>query len=693
MLQPRLVIRIATSFALCGLVVASYAAVTPAPEKPKSELGALKFRLLGPAISGRVDRVAGVPGDPLTYYAAFSQGGVWKSENGGHDWKPVFDDQPTNSIGSIAVAASDPNVVYVGSGEANIRGNVALGTGIFKSVDAGKTWNQVWKGRGQIGTMAIDPKNSDIALAAVLGSPFGPGKERGVYRTTDGGKSWQQVLYVDERTGASDVAFDPNNSHILYAGMWQAQRLPWTLTSGGPGSGLYRSTDGGETWHRLKGKGLPEGEWGKVGVRVAPSNSNIVYALIEAKDGGMFRSTDGGDSWEHVSAARVVRQRAWYYTCMAIDPTDANVVWVPQVNLVRTIDGGKSWQSVKGPAHGDHHDVWVDPLNPRRLLTGNDGGIAMTNDGGTSWSAPALPTPQFYNIDADNRLPYHVGGTIQDWGTASGPAYVLRTGEDGGGGPNLGDYYRVGGGEAGDFVYDPAEPGNIYAGEYSGYISHYQENTGNFTNISGYPRLVTGIPAKEPRYRYQWTAPIATSPHDPKILYHGANVLMRTSDRGAHWDVISPDLTRNDKSKQQWTGGPITGDITTVEYYDTIFSIAESPVTAGEIWVGTDDGLVQLTTDAGKSWKNMTPPKIPEWSTIEAIEPSHRDSGTAYVVADAHRLDDNRPYLYRTRDHGQSWELLGQGLPADQHLYVVREDPTDPNVLYVGAERGLLLFA
>ena len=305
MLQPRLVVRIATSFALCGLVVASYAAVTPAPEKPKSELGALKFRAVGPAISGRVDRVAGVPGDPLTYYAAFSQGGVWKSENGGHDWKPVFDDQPTNSIGSIAVAASDPNVVYVGSGEANIRGNVALGTGIFKSVDAGKTWQQVWKGRGQIGTMAIDPKNADIAFAAVLGSPFGPGKERGVYRTTDGGKSWQQVLYVDERTGASDVAFDPNNPHILYAGMWQAERQPWTLTSGGPGSGLYRSTDGGETWHRLKGKGLPDGEWGKVGVRVAPSNSNIVYALIEAKDGGMFRS----DGWRRQLGACQCRAR------------------------------------------------------------------------------------------------------------------------------------------------------------------------------------------------------------------------------------------------------------------------------------------------------------------------------------------------------------------------------------------------
>ncbi len=687
--KPDLIIRVSACLALVGIMARAEAAVTPAQEKPKSELGALKFRAVGPAISGRVDRVAGVPGDPLTYYAAFSQGGVWKSVNGGHDWKPVFDDQPTNSIGSIAVAASDPNVVYVGSGEANIRGNVALGSGIFKSVDAGKSWQQVWKGRGQIGTMAIDPRNADIALAAVLGSPFGPGKERGVYRTTDGGKSWQQVLYVDEKTGASDVAFDPNNPHVLYAGMWQAERKPWTLTSGGPGSGLYRSMDGGESWQRLKGKGLPDGEWGKVGVRVAPSDSNIVYAIIEAKDGGLFRSGDGGDSWEHVSAARVIRQRAWYYTCLAIDPTDANVLWVPQVNLVRSIDGGKSWQSVKGPAHGDHHDVWIDPKDPRRLLTGNDGGLAMTNDGGATWSAPALPTPQFYNIDADNRLPYHVGGTIQDWGTASGPAYTLRTGEDAGGGPNLGDFYAVGGGEAGDFVYDPAEPGNIYAGEYSGYISHYTENTGNFTNISGYPKIVTGIPAKELRYRYQWTAPIATSPHDPKILYHGANVLMRTSDRGAHWDVISPDLTRNDKSKQQWTGGPITGDITTVEYYDTIFSIAESPVTAGVIWVGTDDGLVQLTRDNGQSWKNVTPPKLPEWSTIEAVEPSHRDAGTAYVVADAHRLDDTRPYLYRTRDYGQSWEQLGQGLPSDQHLYVVREDPTDANLLYVGSERGL----
>jgi photosystem II stability/assembly factor-like uncharacterized protein len=683
--KPESFIRVFACLAILGVAARAEAAVTPAQEKPKSELGALKFRVLGPAISGRVDRVAGVPGDPLTYYAAFSQGGVWKSENGGRDWKPVFDEMPTNSVGSIAVAGSDPNVLYVGSGEANIRGNVALGTGIFKSVDAGKDWQQVWKGRGQIGTMAIDPRNADIAFAAVLGSPFGPGKERGVYRTTDGGKSWQQVLYVDEKTGASDVAFDPNNSHILYAGMWQAERKPWTLTSGGPGSGLYRSRDGGETWQRLKGKGLPDGEWGRVGVRVAPSDSNIVYAMIEAKDGGLYRSRDGGDSWEYASGAHVLRQRAWYYTTLSIDPTDPDVVWAPQVRLVRTIDGGKSWQSVKGPSHGDHHDVWIDPRNPKRILDGNDGGISLSIDGGATWVSPPTPTGQLYNIDVDDRLPYHVGGTFQDQGTASGPAYVLRPG----GGPDLGDFYYVGGGESGDFLYEPGAPGNIFAGGYSGYLTHYQEQTGNVRNISPYPRNFSGTPASESRYRFQWTAPLAISPHDPKVLYAGANVLFRTRDRGGHWDVISPDLTRNDKSKQQWTGGPITGDLTGVEVYDTIFAIAESPAAAGEVWVGTDDGLVQLTRDDGRSWKNVTPRGLPEWATIDAIEPSYHDSGTAYVVADAHRLDDYHPYLYRTRDYGQSWEPLGQGLPSDQHLYVVREDPTDPNLLYVGSERGL----
>jgi photosystem II stability/assembly factor-like uncharacterized protein len=661
-----------------------------ADEKPKSELGALEFRAVGPAIPGRATRVSGVPGDPLTYYVAYSQGGIWKSENAGKSWKPVFDDQPTNSIGSIAIAPSDPNVIYAGSGEANIRGNVALGSGIFKSTDAGRTWHQAWKSRGQIGSMAVDPRNPDVAFAAVLGSPFGPGKDRGVYRTTDGGKTWKQVLFKDAETGASDVALDPNNPRIVFAGLWQTRRQPWVMTSGGPGSGLYRSADGGDTWEQLKENGLPAGPWGKVGVRVAPSDSNVVYALVEAKDGGLYRSNDGGKNWELASNHRSIRQRAWYYTVLTVDPVNADIVWFPQVPLLRTVDGGRTIVSVDAKTHGDYHDLWIDPTNPRRLVSGSDGGLGISVDGGATWAAPSMPTPQFYNIDVDDRWPYHVGGTIQDWGTASGPAYTLRRGEAGGG-PTLGDFWAVGGGEAGDFVYDRGTPGTIYAGEYGGYISHYQEGVGNFRSVGVYPRNLSGTPAKEARYRFQWTAPIAASPHDPNVLYHGANVLFRTTNRGATWEAISPDLTRNDKSKQQWSGGPITGDITGVEVYDTIFSVAESRLSAGEIWVGTDDGLVQLTRDGGRNWTNVTPAKLPEWGTVEAVEPSRRHAGTAYVVVDARRLDDPRPYLFRTGNYGKSWEQLGKGLPDDQHLFVVREDPTDANLLYVGSERGLFM--
>jgi photosystem II stability/assembly factor-like uncharacterized protein len=676
--------------ALTGMAVCVAAAAAPVADAPRSALGSLEFRAIGPHLSGRATRVAGVPGDPRTYYVAYSQGGVWKSENGGQSWNPVFDEQSTNSIGAIAIAPSDPNVVYVGSGEANIRGNVAWGNGIYRSTDAGKTWQHQWKTRGQIGTIVVDPKNADIAYAAVLGSPFGPGVDRGVYRTTDGGRNWKKVLYRNAETGASDVALDPSNPRIVYAGLWQAQRRPWTMTSGGPGSGLFRSADGGDTWTELKSHGLPAGPWGKVGVRVAPSNPKIVYALIEAENGGLYRSNDGGETWELANGHRSLRQRAWYYTCLTIDPTNPNVVWFPQVPLLRTIDGGRTIDSVDAKIHGDHHDVWIDPADTRRIMSGNDGGVGISVDGGTTWYWPPMPTPQFYNIDADDRWPYHVGGTVQDWGTASGPAWTPRKG-DNGGGPNLGDNWAVGGGEAGDFVYDPAQPGTIYAGEYGGYISHYQEGVGNYRSVGVYPRDLSGTPASEAKYRFQWSAPIADSPHDPKVLYHGANVLFRTTDRGSTWTAISPDLTRNDKSKQQWSGGPITGDITGVEVYDTIFSIAESPVAKGQIWVGTDDGLVQLTRDGGATWTNVTSKQWPEWATVEAIEPSRTDAGTAYVVLDARRLDDPRPWLFRTRDYGKSWEQLGKGLPADQHLFVVREDPTDARLLYVGAERGLFM--
>jgi photosystem II stability/assembly factor-like uncharacterized protein len=651
-------------------------------EKP---YGALQWRLVGPAVGGRISRVAGAPGNPQVYYAAAAQGGVWKSENGGRDWKPIFDDQPTQSIGAIAVARSDPNVIYVGGGEGNPRGNVAIGLGIWKSIDAGATWQHVWKGRGQIGTLAVHPRHPDIAFAAVLGSPFGPGVERGVYRTTDGGATWKHVLKKDADTGASDVHLDPNNPNIVYAGMWQFRRSPWVTTSGGPGSGLWRSSDGGETWKQLTGSGLPEGEWGKVGIGIAPSDSNRVYALIEAKEGGLFRSDDAGGSWTRINAHRSLRQRAWYYTVLTVDPTNPDVLWVPQVPLLKSIDGGKSFTQVKGPHHGDHHDIWIDPKDPRRVISGNDGGVDISTDGGKTWFVPPLPLAQFYNIAVDDRVPWHVAGTIQDWGTAAGPSRSLANDANG-----LANWLYIGGGEAGDVVWDRARPGAIFAGEYGGYISYHVENGGWYRNVSAWPANPSGIKPSEYKVRFQWTAPIAPSPHDADLVYHGANVLYASRDQGASWTAISGDLTRNDRNRQGWSGGPITGDITGVETYGTIFSIAESPVAAGTIWAGSDDGLVHVTRDGGKTWANVTPKTMPEWGTIEAIEPSRADAGTAYVVVHRYRLDDFKPYLFRTRDFGRTWDSLVRGIPDDLPLWVVREDPDDARVLYLGTDRGVM---
>ena len=669
------------------LLVAASLPLPAADTKPAGgEYGALAFRAVGPAIGGRISRVAGVPGDPNTWYFAAAQGGVWKSEDGGHAFKPIMDDQLSASMGSLAIAPSDPNILYVGGGEANPRGNVMVGWGIWKSADAGKTWTHVWKNKGQIGTLVVHPSDPDIAFAAVLGSPFGPSETRGVYRTLDGGKSWQKVLYKDRDTGASDVAFDPNNPRVLYAGLWQFRRTPWKATSGGPGSGLYRSDDGGTSWKPLSGAGLPGGEWGKVGVGVAPSDSKRVYALIEAAEGGLFRSDDAGASWTRVNDHRSLRQRAWYYTVFTIDPRDADTLWFPQVPLLKSTDGGRTVTQVKGPHHGDHHDIWIDPKDPRRMASGNDGGIDLSYDGGKTWFNPDLPLAQFYNIDVDDRTPWHVGGTMQDWGTASGPNMLPQND-----GPMLASWRSVGGGEAGDFKYDPAQPGTVYAGEYGGYLTHYDEGSGQYRNVSIYPANPSGLPPKSLQYRFQWTAPLEISPHDPKVLYHGGNVLFRTVDRGATWEAISPDLTRNDRSKPDWSGGPITGDITGVETYGTIFAIEESPLAAGQVWVGTDDGRVQLTRDGGASWTDITPRNMPEWGTVEGIELSRSDADSAWLVVDARRLDDQRPYLFRTRDGGASWSLATGNLPDDQPLFVVREDPLDARILYLGGERGLWL--
>jgi photosystem II stability/assembly factor-like uncharacterized protein len=658
-------------------------------EKPKGpkELAGLAYRLVGPPAGGRVSRATGVPGDPFTYYAATASGGVWKSADGGISWKPVFDEQPTSSIGSIAVAPSDPNVVYVGSGEANIRGNVAQGNGIYKSTDAGKTWRHVWKQEGQIGTLVVHPKNADVAYAAVLGRPFGPNPERGVYRTRDGGRTWEKVLYQDPGTGASDVALDPRNPRIVFAGLWQARRRPWELTSGGPGSGLHVSRDGGSTWKRLTGKGLPEGIWGKVGVAIAPSDPRRVYALVEAEKGGLFRSDDGGETWTLASAHRALRQRAWYYTTLTVDPRNADVVWFPQVPMLKTVDGGRTIKSVKNLHHGDHHDLWIDPKQPRRMLAANDGGVDVSTDGGETWHAAALPISQLYHVSVDGSVPYRVMGAMQDLGTASGPSHSLSSA-----GITAGHWHTVGGGEAGHVVADPEDPAVVYAGEYLGIFTRYDRRSGQARNVSAWPDNPSGHGAAFPRYRFQWTAPIAVSPHDPKTVYHGANVLFRTRDGGQSWTAISGDLTRDDESKQRWSGGPITGDNTGAEYYCTIFAIAESPREAGLVWVGSDDGLVHLTRDGGASWTNLTAsvPGLPEWGTVSLIEPSPHDPAVAYLVVDNHRMDDMRPYLWKTADYGRSWKSLAGGLAQDVYLHAVREDPKKKGLLFAGTERGVV---
>ncbi|HJR59607.1 MAG TPA: hypothetical protein VJ813_09420 [Vicinamibacterales bacterium] len=676
---------IAAAVALTAGLRAQEAAARPDDPTPK-ELQSLKYRLIGPANGGRVARAAGVRGDPSTYWAATASGGVWKSTDGGATWKSVFDSQPVSSIGSLAIAPSNPNVVYVGSGEANIRGNVAAGNGIYKTVDAGKTWTHVWKQEGQIGTMVVHPTNPDVAFAAVLGKAFGPNPERGVYRTHDGGKTWRQVLKKDNDTGASDIAMDPSNPAILFAGFWQARRTPWELTSGGPGSGLYVSRDGGDTWKQLKEDGLPEGVWGKVGVAVAPSNGNRVYALIEAEKGGLFRSDDGGESWELATADRAIRQRAWYYTTLTVHPTNQEEVWFPQVPMLRTIDGGKTLQYMKGFHHGDHHDLWIDPANPKRMIAANDGGVDISLNAGDTWFAPPLPITQFYHVSVDNSVPYRIAGSMQDWGTAQGPSLNPR------GRIALADWWGVGGGEAGYVVSDWSDPNIVYAGEYLGIITRHDRRTGESRNVSAWPDNPSGWGGEAMKYRFQWTAPIHVSPHDAKVVYHGAQVIFRTANGGQSWDVISPDLTRNDKSKQQWSGGPITGDNTGVETWGTVFTIAESPKTKGLIWAGSDDGRVHITRDGGKTWTDVTSGMAggPRLGTISVIEPSPFDAATAYVVIDNHRLDDNRPYLYKTADYGKSWKPLHAKLAADEYLHVVREDPARRGQLYLGTERGVM---
>jgi photosystem II stability/assembly factor-like uncharacterized protein len=672
------------SFVVFTLGFVLLAASAPAQTLNDSTLQGMKWRLVGPFRGGRVLAVTGVSGQPDTYYFGAVAGGVWKTTDGGLQWLPIFDHEKVASIGSIAVAPSDPNVIYVGTGEACIRGNISSGDGVYKSLDAGKTWTHMGlDDTRHIGRVIVDPHNPDIVFVAALGHAYGTNTERGVFRSTDGGKSWQKVLYLDEKTGAIDVTFDPNNSHILYAALWQASRTPWTLISGGPGSGLYKSIDGGSTWKKLEGHGLPKGTLGRIGVSVSGGDSNRVYALIEAEEGGLYRSDDAGDTWRRVSEDHRFTQRAWYFTHVFADPKSASTVYILNTGMYRSTDAGNSFTTVNAP-HGDRHGLWIDPANPDRMIEGDDGGATISTDAGKSWtSEDNQPTAQFYHVSTDNQFLYRIYGAQQDNSTVS-----IASRSDNGAIVES-DFYDVAGGESGFVIPDPRNPNIVYAGSYDGLITRFDKSTGQAQDISAWPLNPMGHAAADLVHRFQWTAPIALSPTDPNVIYHGAEVLFKSTDAGMSWAAISPDLTRNDKSKQQSSGGPITQDNTSVEYYDTIFAIAESPLDKNLIWVGTDDGLVQVTRDAGKNWTNVTPKEIPDWSLISIIDPSPFDAGTAYVAVDRHRNDDLHPYIFKTADYGKKWTSISSNLPADSYAHVVREDPVRKGMLYAGTESGI----
>ncbi|HZW96441.1 MAG TPA: hypothetical protein VFF64_26085 [Candidatus Eremiobacteraceae bacterium] len=648
----------------------------------------LQYRLVGPFRGGRVVAVSGVVGQENVYYFGSTAGGVWKTTDGGLNWKPIFDKTKDASpaIGAIAVSESDPNVIYLGTGEACIRGNIVGGNGLYKSIDAGKTWKFVGLADTHaIGRLAVNPKNPDIALVAALGHPFGDNEERGIFRTQDGGKTWQKVLYKDARSGGIDVVFDPTNANILFAALWQARRTPWSLDSGGPGSGLYRSIDGGTTWKELKAHGLPEGILGRIGVTVSGANPNRVWAVIEAEKGGIYRSDDGGDSWHLMTDDHRFRQRAWYYSHIFADPKSADTVYILNTGAYRSNDGGKTFSRIRAP-HGDNHALWIDPTNPKRLMNGNDGGATISTDGGDSWtSVYNQPTAQFYHVTTDNRFPYYIYGAQQDNSTvgiasASPEGAIDRP-----------DWYAVGGGESGYIAPDPTDPEVVYAGSYGGEITRHDHRTGEEQAINPWPVNPIGWAAGDVKHRFQWTEPIIFSPHDPKTMYFAGEVLFKTIDGGMSWTIISPDLTRNDKSKQVSSGGPITKDNTGVEVYGTIFSVVESPVQKDLIWAGTDDGLVQLTRDGGQHWENITPKAMPEWGTVSMIEVSSRDAGTAYLAVERHKSDDFAPYVFKTTDFGKTWTKLVTGIPANDYVHAVRIDARHPNLLFAGTEQGVYI--
>jgi photosystem II stability/assembly factor-like uncharacterized protein len=639
---------------------------------PREMYSTLKWRLIGPHRGGRVLAVSGVRGQPETFYFGAVGGGVWKTTDAGRTWTPIFDDQPIASVGALAVAPSNPNVIYVGTGEADMRSDISFGGGVYRSTDAGHTWAHVGlTDTQQIGRVLVDPRSADTVLVAALGHGFGPNAERGVFRTTDGGKTWQKVLYKDENTGAIDLAYDPEDARTVYAAMWNTRRVAWSTYAPvtGPGGGIYKSTDGGVTWKELKGHGLPEGQIGRVGLDVAAGQGGRrVYALIDARPGGLYRSDDAGENWRLAGTDARILSRAWYFSGINVDPKNPDVVYISNVSLYRSNDGGQSFQAFKGaPGGDDYHALWIDPDDPQRMISGSDQGAVVSVNGGRTWSSwYNQPTAQFYHVAVDNQFPYFVYGAQQDSGTAA----VASRGNYGQ--ITFRDWYSVGTGESGYIVPDPDEPGVAYGGSTGGDLYRYTQRTGQVEDISPTPDEFGST-----TNRYPWTTAIAITP--ARVIYQASQFLFRSNDNGKSWTTISPDLTLRAGSAKADEGKAV------------INNVSPSPVRDGQIWIGTDNGLIQLTRDGGKSWQNVTPKGLPDWSIVSIIDASVTDAGTAYAAIDRHQMDDLKPYAYRTHDFGKTWTPITDGIPAPAYVRVVRADPAHTGLLFAGTELGIFV--
>jgi len=660
---------------------------TDDPQIEQKYLEGLEYRNIGPFRAGRSVAVAGHEDQPHTYYTGFTGGGVYKTTNGGNSWINISDEYfNTGSVGALVVAPSDPNVVYAGMGETCIRGNMSVGDGIYRSVDGGDTWDHIGLGDSHfIGEIVVHPKNPDILWVAAMGHVFGNNgnSERGVFKSIDGGKNWKKVLYHNDKTGAVDIEVDPTNPRILYATLWEAYRNPWEMSSGGEGSGLYKSTDSGETWENIsKRPGLPKGLLGKIGVAVSPLNSDRVWAIIENENGGVFRSDDKGKTWKRINKERELRQRAWYYTHIVAGTENENEVYVLNVGFYKSTDGGSNFERIRTP-HGDHHDLWISPSDGNRMVVADDGGGQTTYNGGKSWSSyHTSATAQFYQVITDDQFPYRIYGAQQDNSTVG---IKSRTA---GYGITERDWAPVAGGESGYIAPHPTNPNITFGGSYGGYFNKFNDFTKESDRIDVWPDNPMGAGAEHLKYRFQWTFPIYISPHNSEKLYATSQYVHRSMDEGMSWQTISGDLTRNDKSKQKQSGGPITKDDTSVEYYNTIFTFAESPIEPGVLWTGADDGLIHISRDNGETWKNVTPKGMPE-AMASIIDPSAHDGGTAYLAANRYKFGDFSPMLYKTNNYGKSWKKITTGIPEMDFTRVIREDPNKKGLLYAGTETGV----